>query len=365
TLDGGCGNDLLTGEAGSDYLLGNEGDDSLDGGSSNDTLDGGNGNDFLGGGSGNDSLNGNDGDDSVYGGEGNNVLKGGNGFDTLIGGSSSDIFVLSPSSGLDNIVYFQGGQDYFGLTQDLTFNQLQIVQGGENYTNDVLISIAGTDEHLALVKDTQANAIDSSRFISITPGVPLPGVFNTPSPVDSLTGEPVDSDDVLSAIDSGFSTSPSSTTTEPISQPSSTTTAPISQPNSTISEPISQSNSTTTTLESASQPLVTTATNPDISTASDSTTTTADILLNGGAIPTLNSFTGIDDDILIYDSNSLLTSLTNAQTQPIIPLTATSVGSAIAPITNPSGNESDLLLNANPSPIQLPTSSDLSGTSTL
>ena len=79
----------------------------------------------------------------------------------------------------------------------------------------------------------------------------------------------------------------------------------------------------------------------------------------------MNSFSGIDDDILIYDSNSLLTSLTSAQTQPIIPLQATSVGSAIAPTANPSGNESDLLLNANPSPIQLPTTSDLSGTSTL
>ncbi|MEG3911006.1 hypothetical protein QT979_24095, partial [Microcoleus sp. w2-18bC1] len=54
-----------------------------------------------------------------------------------------------------------------------------------------------------------------------------------------------------------------------------------------------------------------------------------------------------------------------AQTQPIIPLTATTVGSAIAPTANPSGQEADLLLNANPSPIQLPTSSDLSGTSTL
>ncbi|MEG4034263.1 hypothetical protein QUA03_10600, partial [Microcoleus sp. S36b_A4] len=107
------------------------------------------------------------------------------------------------------------------------------------------------------------------------------------------------------------------------------------------------------------------ATNPLISTANAATSTTDDILLNGGSIPTLNSFSGIDDDILIYDSNSLLTSLTNAQTQPIIPLTATTVGSAIAPTANPSGQEADLLLNANPSPIQLPTSSDLSGTSTL
>ncbi|XZO03859.1 MAG: hypothetical protein ACM65L_09110 [Microcoleus sp.] len=72
-----------------------------------------------------------------------------------------------------------------------------------------------------------------------------------------------------------------------------------------------------------------------------------------------------DDDILIYDTKSLLTSLTSAQSQPILPLKASSVNSAIAPIANPSGKEADLLLNANPSPIQLPKSSDLSGTSTL
>ncbi|MEG4989399.1 hypothetical protein QUB08_27195 [Microcoleus sp. BR0-C5] len=90
-----------------------------------------------------------------------------------------------------------------------------------------------------------------------------------------------------------------------------------------------------------------------------------DILLNGGSIPMMNSFSGIDDDILIYESNRLLTSLTSAQTQPILPLQAASVSGAIAPIANPAGKEADLLLNANPSPIQLPKSSDLIGTSAL
>ncbi|XZN94799.1 MAG: hypothetical protein ACM65K_18175 [Microcoleus sp.] len=33
--------------------------------------------------------------------------------------------MLAQSSGLDNIVYFQGDRDYFGLSQDLTFDQLQ------------------------------------------------------------------------------------------------------------------------------------------------------------------------------------------------------------------------------------------------
>jgi len=79
----------------------------------------------------------------------------------------------------------------------------------------------------------------------------------------------------------------------------------------------------------------------------------------------MKTFSETDDDILIYDTKSLLTSLTSAQSQPIIPLTGTIVSSAIDHTANPSGKESDLLLNANPSPIQLPKSSDLSGTSTL
>ncbi|MEG4858470.1 hypothetical protein QUB75_12390 [Microcoleus sp. K1-B6] len=100
-------------------------------------------------------------------------------------------------------------------------------------------------------------------------------------------------------------------------------------------------------------------------TVNSANTIPNDILLNGGSIPMMNSFSGIDDDILIYDSNRLLTSLTSAQTQPILPLQAASVSGAIDLTANTSGKEADLLLNANPSPIQLPTSSDLSGTSTL
>jgi hypothetical protein len=70
----------------------------------------------------------------------------------------------------------------------------------------------------------------------------------------------------------------------------------------------------------------------------------------------------MDDDILIYDTKSLLTSLTSAQTQPILPLKASSLSGAIAPTANPAGNQANLLVSANPSPIQLPTNSNLGGT---
>jgi len=86
-----------------------------------------------------------------------------------------------------------------------------------------------------------------------------------------------------------------------------------------------------------------------------------DILLNGGAIPSMMTFS---EDILIYDKNSLLSSLTSAQAQPIIPLQAASLSGAIDSNAKPSGNEANLLVSANPSPSQLPTSGNLSGTST-
>jgi len=54
TLDGGAGNDTLTGSAARDKLIGGDGNDSLNGGAADDTLIGGKGNDTLIGGLGHD-----------------------------------------------------------------------------------------------------------------------------------------------------------------------------------------------------------------------------------------------------------------------------------------------------------------------
>jgi hypothetical protein len=69
-----------------------------------------------------------------------------------------------------------------------------------------------------------------------------------------------------------------------------------------------------------------------------------DILLNGGAIPSMMTFSKTDDDILIYEKNSLLSSLTSAQTQPILTLTGTTVNSGIYPTANTSA-DNNLLIN--------------------
>src|SRR5205823_7848331 len=53
-LDGGMGNDYLSGSDGGDILRGGDGDDYIDGGTGNDVLDGGAGNDVLSGYTGSD-----------------------------------------------------------------------------------------------------------------------------------------------------------------------------------------------------------------------------------------------------------------------------------------------------------------------
>jgi serralysin len=96
TIDGGAGDDYLTGTTGDDVVIGGLGDDHLSGHDGNDSLDGGlgddnisgwAGNDTLIGGAGNDDLSGNEGDDSLAGGDGNDTLDGGIGNDTLDGGA--------------------------------------------------------------------------------------------------------------------------------------------------------------------------------------------------------------------------------------------------------------------------------------
>lgn len=72
-INGGAGNDTLTGTAFEDVINGGEGDDTMTGGAGNDALNGGNGEDTLTGSAGDDQLVGpsNDGaQDTLNGGDG-------------------------------------------------------------------------------------------------------------------------------------------------------------------------------------------------------------------------------------------------------------------------------------------------------
>ncbi|NYT64580.1 heme peroxidase [Alcaligenaceae bacterium] len=143
TINGGSNDDVLTGGSGDDILRGGSGDDILHGGTGDDTLEGGSGDDVLYGGTGDDKLFGGSGDDKLSGGSGDDVLNGGSGDDVLFGGSGADI--LTGGTG-DDIFVFGGGD----LITDFSFGEDKIdlrdlgVTAG-NFGSMVSMSTSGDD----------------------------------------------------------------------------------------------------------------------------------------------------------------------------------------------------------------------------
>ena len=202
-LYGRGGNDTLLGGSGNDYFYGGKGDDSINGGDGIDTLResadvnfiltdtslSGNGSDslkniervvlrgrngankidasaftgttYLYGGRGNDTLLGGSGNDILKGGQGHDLLDGGAGNDRLYGGSGKDSFVLSSAQGKDIIYYFQNGVDTLGLSDGLTFSDLDIQASGNN-TN----ILQGTQILATLIR-VNSTLIDQNDFISV------------------------------------------------------------------------------------------------------------------------------------------------------------------------------------------------------
>jgi Ca2+-binding RTX toxin-like protein len=152
---GSNSNDNVTGGSRTDWIYGYLGDDVLDGGEGDDTLYGGGGNDWLTGGSGNDTLNGGDGYDVLIGGFGN---------DSLTGGQGSDRFVLEAGAGTDTITDFQSSQDRVGLASSVKFEQLVITQSMGTGNQDTLISLKGTNEKLAILKNISPVNITAADF---------------------------------------------------------------------------------------------------------------------------------------------------------------------------------------------------------
>jgi Ca2+-binding RTX toxin-like protein len=93
-VDGGDGNDTISGRSLADQLIGAAGIDLIWGADGDDTLYGGDGADTLYGGDGDDMAFADAGDDRLEGGEGNDRLDGGLGADTPFGGRGDDIYVV-------------------------------------------------------------------------------------------------------------------------------------------------------------------------------------------------------------------------------------------------------------------------------
>jgi len=108
SLDGGDDDDALDGGADADVLSGGNDDDTVSGGDAGDTVSGGAGNDVLGGDAGADTMNGDTGGDTLNGGADGDTLNAGGGFgDTLNGDAGAD----NLSTGTGNAATLNGGAD--------------------------------------------------------------------------------------------------------------------------------------------------------------------------------------------------------------------------------------------------------------
>ena len=165
-LKGNLGDDTIFGSGGNDRLWGDKGSRIKAGG--NDTIWGGAGDDVIRGGGGDDVIFGNLGADYLRGDEGDDLLRGGNGDDRLRGDFSRqsngrDTFVLSVIEGTDTIEDFEIGEDFIGLADGLSFEQLIITQQTRRQT---VIEVG--DETIAILKNVNADALIASADITFT-----------------------------------------------------------------------------------------------------------------------------------------------------------------------------------------------------
>ncbi|MGL5135550.1 MAG: calcium-binding protein, partial [Planktothrix sp.] len=170
-LMGQGGNDLILGQKGADGLMGEAGNDVLIGGNRSDFIDGGIGDDILFGGDGNDRLYGKEGNDKLFGDFGNDRLDGGEGVDTLTGYIGNDAFVIGNNleikllNEVDIVTDFKLTEDKIELPLGLTFEQLKITQGQNQWSQDTIIQLNSNGNYLAILQKITATNLDSGDFI--------------------------------------------------------------------------------------------------------------------------------------------------------------------------------------------------------
>lgn len=160
-------NETITGDSSSNIILGRNGQDQLLGMSGHDILIGGSNEDLLEGGEGDDLLSSRESNDYLIGGAGKDTLTGGDGYDILTGGLGDDLFRLESDADADYITDFQDKQDLIGLSQELTFEDLTIIQGSDANAGDTVISLASNNQYLAILTEVDANTITSEDFQNV------------------------------------------------------------------------------------------------------------------------------------------------------------------------------------------------------
>ena len=140
TLNGGNGNDIITGTNYSDKIYGGNGDDIIFGGTGNDT---------------------------IYGGNGNDTITGGAGNDTIVGGAGNNTLIFSEDFGNDS-VYLTKGEN---ATLDFSsFNLDDISKLKFEYTNknrDLKISVPNDKGTVTLKNFAKTDVVGANGSVMI------------------------------------------------------------------------------------------------------------------------------------------------------------------------------------------------------
>ncbi|WP_159712754.1 calcium-binding protein [Geminicoccus flavidas] len=182
-LQGGSGNDVLTGTdrddvikggAGNDVIDGRDGNDDLDGEDGDDVVRGGKGNDVLQGGAGNDLVDGQEGNDIVDGGTGSDVVHGGSGNDLVGGGAGDDVVDGDPGTDIGS---GDGGNDriYVESVRDLA------IENREGFDKGGIDTVAIRDTYATSLKAELPNLSPdglATFVLGDQVGVSLPAGFN-------------------------------------------------------------------------------------------------------------------------------------------------------------------------------------------
>jgi Ca2+-binding RTX toxin-like protein len=167
-LSGNDGNDNLYGGGSSDQLYGGAGDDNLYGETGNDTLAGGDGSDNLYGDAGNDSLDGGAGDDALYGDAGNDIIRSGGGNNTLDGGAGSDT-LFSSTTGIDTLTGGTGNDVYEIRNGNDIINE-NVDGGTDTVWADSSYTLSANVENLVLVGSINGTGNSGNNTISVYGG---------------------------------------------------------------------------------------------------------------------------------------------------------------------------------------------------
>lgn len=162
-INGGFGDDRLTGGTQADIINGGDNNDVLGGGGGADRIDGGQHDDVVSGGAGNDILTGGNGIDVVYGEDGDDYIKGGRQNDQIFGGAGNDrLFgewgddLIDGGTGIDIVSYLTSPG---GVTIRLAVSVQQdtIVSGIDTLRN--IENVEGSNFADDLAGNTRANVI--------------------------------------------------------------------------------------------------------------------------------------------------------------------------------------------------------------